>query len=257
MDTLILDTPAPGIARLTLSQPARRNALTAEMWAALPDILSDLSTREDIRVLIVTGDGDHFAAGADITEFETLYATPDSAAKISRDIQTAFTALASFPLPTIAMIRGACVGGGCGLALCCDLRFSDATGKFAITPAKLGLVYPFGDIARLIDAVGVAHTKDILFSARAIKAKPARKMGLIHQVYGVDDLESEVLDYAKHITTLSPESLRVTKSMIARYQAGQRDDTAETDAQFLAGFSSKDFGEGFRAFLEKRKPNFA
>ena len=99
---------------------------------------------------------EYFAAGADISEFATLYSTPKSAAKISADIQRAFHTIAAFPMPTIAMIRGACIGGGCGLALCCDLRFVDTTAKFAITPAKLGLVYPFGDIARLIDAVGVA-----------------------------------------------------------------------------------------------------
>lgn len=256
MDKLVLDWPAPGIARLTLSQPARRNALNAAMWAALPKLLKDLEQDESLRVLIVTGDGDHFAAGADISEFETLYATPDSAAKISADIQRAFDALAAVPVPTIAMIRGACVGGGCGLSLCCDLRFADSTAKFAITPAKLGLVYPFGDITRLIDAVGVANASEILLSARVLKAKPAKKMGLIHHVTKVDELETEVMDCADRITGLSSESLRVTKSMITAYRRGQRMDTPETDAQFAAGFSSKDFGEGFRAFLAKRPPDF-
>jgi len=256
MNQLILDTPEPGIARLTLSQPARRNALNAAMWAALPDVLAKLQDDKSLRALIVTGAGEHFAAGADISEFETLYATAESAAKISKDIQTAFDALAAVPLPTIAMIRGACVGGGCGLALCCDIRIADSTAKFAITPAKLGLVYPFGDIARLIDAVGVANASDMLFSARTVKAKPAKKMGLVHRVVGVDALGDEVMDYAKAITALSPESLRVTKSMISAYRKGQRQDTPETDAQFAAGFASKDFKEGFRAFLEKRRPDF-
>ncbi|GLQ19592.1 enoyl-CoA hydratase/isomerase family protein [Algimonas porphyrae] len=244
-----------GIARLTLSQPARRNALTAAMWAALPDVLAKLEEASP-RVLIVQGDGDHFAAGADISEFETLYATAESAAKISADIQAAFDTLAAFPSPTIASIRGACVGGGAGMALCCDIRMADSTAKFAITPAKLGLVYPFGDIARLIDAVGVANAKDMLLSARIIMAKPARKMGLIHQVHSVDTLETEVMAYAQGLTRLSPESLRVTKSMIAAYQDGQRTDSDTTRAQFLAGFSSDDFGEGFRAFLQKRRPEF-
>lgn len=256
MENLKIDHPAKGIARLTLSQPKRRNAITAAMWAAIPGVLSELAEDGHIRTLIVTGDGDHFAAGADISEFETLYSTADSAARISADIQRAFDAVAAFPAPTIAMIRGACVGGGCGLALCCDIRFADSTAKFAITPAKLGLVYPFGDISRLIDAVGVANAKDILLSARIIKAKPAKKMGLVHATFGVDELEHSVMTYAEGLKALSPESLRVTKSMIAAYQNGQRGDTPETDAQFLAGFSSKDFGEGFRAFLEKRKPEF-
>lgn len=249
------DISDDGIARLTLSQPARRNALNAEMWAALPLILSALAA-EKPTALIVQGDGDHFAAGADISEFETLYSTPETAAQISADIQTAFDALAAFPMPTIASIRGACVGGGCGLALCCDIRLADATARFAITPAKLGLVYPFADIARLIDAVGVANAKDILLSARIIKAKPAQKMGLIHGRFGVDALGDAVMDYALGLTCLSPESLRVTKSMITAYQNGQRHETEVTRAQFLAGFSSRDFGEGFRAFLDKRAPDF-
>jgi len=256
MKNLILDWPAPGIARLKLSQPARRNALNAAMWGALPKLLKEIESNDSLRALIVTGDGAHFAAGADISEFQTLYATAESSVKISTDIQRAFDALAAVPVPTIAMIRGACVGGGCGLSLCCDLRFADTTAKFAITPAKLGLVYPFGDIARLIDAVGVANASDILLSARIIQAKPARKMGLVHHVLGVDELENGVMDYAASIKALSSESLRVTKSMITAYRRGQRQDTDETTAQFAAGFSSRDFREGFRAFLEKRKPNF-
>ncbi|MGB3457306.1 MAG: enoyl-CoA hydratase-related protein, partial [Litorimonas sp.] len=172
MDNLKTSVDADGIARLTLSQPARRNAITAAMWEALPGLLSELQAKAP-RVLIVEGDGEHFAAGADISEFETLYATPEASAKISADIQAAFDALAAFPQPTIASVRGACVGGGAGLALCCDIRMADSTARFAITPAKLGLVYPFGDVARLIDAVGVANAKDVLLSARIIKAKPA------------------------------------------------------------------------------------
>ena len=256
MKNLILDWPDKAIARLTLSQPARRNALNAAMWAALPGLLKDLEGQPNLRVLIVTGDGAHFAAGADISEFETLYATSESAAKISADIQQACDALAAVPVPTLAMIRGACVGGGCGLSLCCDLRFADSTAKFAITPAKLGLVYPFGDIARLIDAVGVANANDMLLSARVLKAEEAKTIGLAHRVVGVDALEREVMDYVAAIATLSPESLRVTKSMIAAYRNGQRQDTKTTREQFVAGFTSKDFGEGFRAFLDKRKPNF-
>lgn len=244
-----------GIARLTLSQPMRRNALNADMWAKLPVVLAALEA-ENPTALIVEGDGEHFASGADISEFETLYSTPESAAQISADIQTAFDALAAFPMPTIASIRGACVGGGCGLALCCDIRIADSTARFAITPAKLGLVYPFSDIARLIDAVGVANAKDILFSARVIKAKPARKMGLVHQTHAVDALDEAVMTYAQNLNRLSPESLRVTKSMITAYQQGQRGESDDTRAQFLAGFSSQDFGEGFRAFLEKRTPQF-
>lgn len=245
-----------GIGVLTLSQPARRNALNAAMWAALPDILKT-AQQSGVKVLIVCGDGDHFASGADISEFETLYATPESAAKISADIAAGFKALAEFPVPVIAQIRGACVGGGCGLALCCDIRFSDSTGRFAITPAKLGLVYPFDDIARLISAVGLPNAKDILFSARLIKAEAARNIGLVNFVVPVDELQTDVMEYARTIAALSGQSARVTKAMLSAYAKGQRTSNAQLDADFLAGFSSADFQKGYRAFLEKRKPDFS
>jgi len=246
----------PAIGQLTLSQPARRNALNAQMWADIPNVLSNAAKTKGLRALIVTGDGEHFASGADISEFGTLYATTTSAKKISDDIAAGFEALASFPFPTIAMIRGACVGGGCGLALCCDIRFADTTSKFAITPAKLGLVYPFSDVQRLIETVGLPHAKDILLSARLIQAKAARKMGLINQLFKVDNLETKTLEYADGLTQLSPESLRVTKQMFAAYQAGQSGETPQSMDWFLDGFSSADFNEGYKAFLEKRKPEF-
>ena len=136
------------------------------------------------------------------------------------------------------------------------MRFADSTAKFGITPAKLGLVYPFGDIARLIDVVGIANASDILLSARIMGASEAVKMGLVHRVVEVDALEEVVLGYAAGVSALSPETLRGMKSMISAYRNGQRQDTKETREQFAAGFTSKDFSEGFRAFLEKRKPNF-
>lgn len=165
------------IGELILSQPKRRNALNAAMWAGLPEILQTAKNAKGIKSLIVRGDGDHFASGADISEFATLYATEASARKISDDIAAGFKALAEFPHPVIAMVRGACVGGGCGLALCCDLRFADSSSKFAITPAKLGLVYPYSDVQRLIETVGVPNAKDILFSARILQPGEAPAHG--------------------------------------------------------------------------------
>ena len=160
-------------------------------------------------------------------------------------------------MPTIAMIRGACVGGGCALALCCDVRFADTTSKFAITPAKLGLVYPFSDVQRLIETVGIPHAKDMLFSARVIQSKAARKMGLINQIFKVDNLKAKTLEYAEGITKLSPQTLKVTKQMFAAYQAGQSGETSQSMGWFLDGFSNDDFKKGYKAFLEKRKPDFS
>ena len=244
------------IGELIISQPKRRNAVNAQMWADLPAVMKEAEALPGIKVLIVRGDGDHFASGADISEFDTLYKTRESAKKISEDIAAGFDALAKFPLPTIAMIRGACVGGGCGLALCCDLRFADNTSRFAVTPAKLGLVYPFADVQRLIETVGIPNAKDILFSARIIKAKRAEKMGLINKLFKPDDLHHDVFSYARGLTKLSTQSARITKQMFAAYQNGQFGENAQTMDWFLDGFVSDDFTEGYKAFLEKRKPDF-
>lgn len=244
------------VGQLVFSNPAKRNALNAAMWAALPSVLKTAQNTPGLKALIVRGDGEHFASGADISEFKTLYATRDTAKVISDDIAAGFQALAEFPLPTIAVIRGACVGGGCGLALCCDLRFADNTAFFAVTPAKLGLVYPFSDVQRLIETVGIPNAKDILFSARRIKAKRAEKMGLINKLFKPDDLDVDVLAYAANLSALSTQSAIITKKMFAAYQAGQSGENAKSQEWFLDGFVSDDFQEGYRAFLEKRKPEF-
>ena len=155
------------------------------------------------------------------------------------------------------MIRGSCVGAGSGLAVCCDIRFADNTSKFAITPAKLGLVYPFADVSRLIEVVGMANAKDMLLSARLIKAENAANIGLINELYKPDELETNVRTYARSVSALSTQSAIVTKKMFAAYQSGQREDNSKTMDWFLDGFSSVDFEEGYNAFLEKRKPNFS
>ena len=246
-----------GIYEFVISQPARRNAIKAQMWADIPKVLAEAQQAAGIKVLIVRGDGEHFASGADISEFGTLYASRESSKKISEDIAAGFNALATFPLPTIAMIRGACVGAGSGLAVCCDIRFADNTSKFAITPAKLGLVYPFADVSRLIEVVGMANAKDMLLSARLIKAENAANIGLINGLYKPDELETNVRTYARSVSALSTQSAIVTKKMFAAYQSGQLEDNSKTMDWFLDGFSSVDFEEGYNAFLEKRKPNFS
>ena len=244
------------IGQLTLSQPERRNALSAAMWKALPSRLKTIQATPGLKVLIITGDGEHFSAGADISEFKTLYATPESSARISRHIAKAMNAVADFPLPTIAVVRGSCIGGGCALALCCDIRFADNTAKFAVTPARLGLVYPYNDITRLIETVGIPHAKDMVMSTRLIKADEAKEIGLINFKHKPADLQNEVMDYATTQTMLSSQSLIVMKQMFKSYQDGVRGDNQQTEEWFHGGFSSDDFKEGFTAFMEKRKPQF-
>lgn len=244
------------IGRITLNQPSRRNALSAQMWDDLVATLQSASQIPDLKVLVIMGAGDHFSAGADISEFSTLYATRESSAEISKKISVALDAIAHFSRPTIAQVSGACVGGGAGIAIACDIRIADDTSKFAVTPGKIGLVYPFADVNRLVQTVGFSNAKDILFSARLIKAPEAKSMGLINVMVTKTELEPYVRDYAKTICATSARSAENTKKMFMAISEGERNETEATQKWFLDAFSSADFKEGYTAFLEKRKPQF-
>ncbi|MFC4724518.1 enoyl-CoA hydratase/isomerase family protein [Glycocaulis abyssi] len=243
-------------AHLILNRPEKRNALNGAMWGAIPVLLERALTHDAVRLLVVSGSGGSFAAGADISEFEEVYATPERAEAYSRSIAAALDGLAAFPRPTLAMIEGACVGGGCGLALACDMRFAAEGSRFGITPGKLGLVYTLNDTARLIRAVGVPTAKDMLFSGRLLDAQEALAAGLINRLVPLDRLAGEVEAYASLLAATSPNSAKVTKELIALIEAGQSEDDDATRALFLEAFTSADFQEGYRAFLEKRSPKF-
>ena len=249
---LSLTRPAPGVAQLTLDRPKTRNAVTAAMWAGIPFLLQDL----EARVLLVAGAGGHFSSGADVSEFTELYATPEDAGETSQAIADATTALSLFPAPTLAVVRGTCMGGGAALALACDLVFGDTTAKWAFPPARLGLAYPYQDVRRLSARVGASVAKDLLFSARQVGAEEAARLGLSDRLLPPGDLENEVMDYADSLRRLSGESQRATKAQFARLAEGQSVDDAATRALFQERFTSADFQEGLSAFRERRTPKF-
>lgn len=255
-DKVILRCDGNGVGRLILNQPARRNALSQEMWQLVPTRLAEAAADPAIRVLVVQGAGGTFAAGADISEFEAAYATRESTAIYAGDIARAMDGLADFIKPTVALIQGACVGGGLGLALACDLRFAASDARMGITPGKLGLVYPLGDTKRLVQLVGPSHAKDLLYTGRLLNADEALSMGLVNRVTAPDAVEAAVLDHAAQITAASQYSARATKRMIARVLAGQTVDSDETVAEFLDAVEGEDFIEGRNAFRDKRKPGF-
>ena len=243
-------------AHLVLNRPEKRNALNEAMWRAIPSLLAEAEADNAVRLLVVRGAGGAFAAGADISEFEEVYATPERAADYSRAIAAALDGLAAFPKPTLAMIEGACVGGGCGIALACDVRFAAERSRFGITPGKLGLVYTLNDTRRLVNAVGLPAAKDILFTGRLLDADEALRLGLINRLVSAETLAGEVEAYGALIAAASPRSARVTKQLMALIEAGQSEDDDATRALFLEAFTSADFQEGYRAFLEKRAPKF-
>ncbi len=249
-------TKAGAVIFLTLNRPAKKNALTLAMWDAIPELLAQAVQMQGARALVVRGEGGVFAAGADIAEFETTYATAEAALANHMRIQAAMTALESFPLPTLAMIEGACVGGGCGLALCCDLRFAASTARFGITPAKLGLVYGVGDTRRLVQAVGLSAAKDILFSGRLMDAAEAHRLGLVDRVVSAEALAGETQAYVDALAHASSFSAKATKAIVARLREGQTEDDDASRALFASAFSGGDFQEGFAAFQQKRSPRF-
>ncbi len=245
------------VARLTLSSPETRNSLNSAMWAALRQIAVDLAEDRCARVLVIVGAGDKaFSSGADISEFPETYANPESARRYNEAVRTAQASVAALPIPVIAEIRGACFGGGCSLALHCDLRFADETARFAVTPAKLGLAYSFEDTKRLVSAVGPARAKDILFSGRTLSSREAQRVGLIDFVYPPAKLGDAVDNYASLLSSVSQSSIRVAKATVDSIAAGADEADAELRAAFEATFSGPDFAEGYAAFQQKRKPVF-
>lgn len=255
-DTLRLEAES-GVAWLVLDRPERRNAISLEMWSALPKLLDEVERDSDVKVLVLRGCDDRaFSAGADVGEFETLLASSAGTEAYDLAADAAEDALATLTKPTIAMIQGACIGAGCGLAIACDLRFADTSGVFAITAANLGVVYNFQATKRLVDLVGPAGAKYVLFSGRQIDAVRASEIGLVDAVFAPEQLESATTEFAQTIATRAQFSVRSTKRIVRLVTEGQATESGETRRLRAAGFDTDDYREGVRAFLEKRPPTF-
>lgn len=249
---------AGSVATLTLSRPKARNALSHAMWCGLGEIATQLARDDGVRALVITGAGDKaFSAGADIAEFPKTYASAAATRDYNDAVRRAQALIAGLPFPSVASIRGACFGGGCGLALHCDLRFASADARFAITPALLGLAYSFADTQRLVGLVGPARAKDILFSGRVLEAQEALMIGLIDRVLPPDQLDGAVADYVAGLAALSQTSIRVTKQTLHEIEGGAQQPGPALRASFEATFSGADFAEGYAAFMDKRKPDFS
>ena len=243
------------IARLLIDRAAKRNAFTQAMWDALPPLLAEAMADPQIRVLVLrSAAAGVFSAGADIGEFSTGARDPQWRAANQASIRKAQHELARAPKPVIALIDGDCVGGGCGLAIACDIRIASPRARFGITPAKLGLVYSLHDTKLLADLVGPAQAKRILFSGQLLDAVEAQRIGLIEIVS--DDVQAEGEKLAVAIAENSSYSVRGVKSVVRRILDGQADDDATTLRLFADAFTGEDFAEGVAAFLEKRKARF-
>lgn len=245
------------LAWVVLDRPDKRNAVTSAMWQALPTLAREFDADDATRVVLLRGAGTAaFSAGADIAEMQAGLANPSALKVMQQAVQDGQSAWADMDRPTIAVIQGACTGGGCGLALSCDLRLATPDSFFTIPPAKLGLVYSLVDTRRLVDLVGPSRAKDILFTGRRVGAAEALSMGLIDRVVPDADLESAARELALGIAGVAQSSVRAAKRIVNSISAGARDETAESKRLYDESFTSAEFAEGAKAFLEKRPPRY-
>ncbi len=247
-----------GVARLIIDNGARRNAIDLAMWRAIPPLMAELASRDDVRALIVAGArGLPFCSGADISEFATVRSTSAGAHAYEVANTAAFDAISNLPFPTIAAISGFCMGGGMGLACACDVRIAEAGAVFAIPAARLGVGYPPSAMRYVVAAVGVQRAYELFFTARRLDAQQALAAGLLAHVYAPEAFAGAIDELAAIIARNAPLTLKAAKASIratAGLPGAPSHDACEALA--LACFESDDFAEGRTAFLEKRTPVF-
>ena len=256
-DKMLAEKEGP-IGWITFNNPARRNAVSLEMWQALGVILTNFQQDGDVRVVILKGAGDKsFVSGADISEFETKRNSAAASEAYAKQSANAHTMLYKLDKPLIAMIQGYCIGGGLAVALNADVRFATPDSTFGIPAAKLGLGYGFGGVKALSDLVGPSCAKDILFSARFLDAEEALRIGLINKIVSRDELEATVRDYAHVIGGNAPLTIKAVKATVRELlRDPEKRDLEKLNKLTKQCFDSKDYAEGRRAFMEKRKPVF-
>ena len=246
-------------AILTINRHAQRNSVSFEMWEAFPGFIKELDADPSVRVIVVTGAGDRaFASGADISEFHSKRTGRDAAALYHRAVEATMTSLEATGKPVIAMVNGYALGGGCELAVACDLRIAAESANFGIPSAKLGLVISFTDTKRLADLVGPAVAKEMLMTGRRLSAREALGVGLVNQVVPDPALRQATLDLAGAIGANAPYSVASGKAMVNHCRHDPDLSTVEpVDADRpLRCYETEDFREGVQAFLEKRPARF-
>ncbi|MFF7750984.1 enoyl-CoA hydratase/isomerase family protein [Streptomyces sp. NPDC007971] len=243
MDPQLSHHVADSVATVVIRHPAKRNAMTAAMWRALPPLLDELAGDPRVRALVLTGEGTTFCAGADISTLRGSSAEAQGLAVAAEE------ALAAFPKPTLAAVRGHCVGGGSQLAAACDLRLAEEGALFGVTPAKLGIVYPASSTRRLVSLVGPASAKYLLFTAELIDAGRALRTGLVDEVLPEGELDKRVAELARILVSRS----QLTQAAAKEFANGRTDRDAHWTKQARG---SGDTAEGVAAFLERRQPRF-
>ncbi len=246
------------VGRIIFNNPARHNAVSLDMWQAVAQIMDDFEADPAIRVIVVTGAGGKaFVSGADISEFKEKRANEEAAAAYSKVSEAARLKLHEPLKPTIAMIRGYCIGGGLATAIGCDIRIAAEGSRFGIPAAKLGLGYAYDGIKKLIDLVGPAYAREIFYTGRQFSAEEALGMGLINRLVPDGELESYVKNYCDTIAANAPLTIRAAKQIVREaLKDSDKRDMALCQRVVDECFASADYAEGRTAFMEKRRPVF-
>ncbi|WP_306257615.1 enoyl-CoA hydratase [Pararhizobium sp. IMCC21322] len=248
---------AQQLATIRICNPAHHNAMTLDMWQALPARMQEADRNPDVRAIILRGSGDTaFVSGADISEFSDLRARGAPARAYDKANSIAFAAIRNCSKPTIAMIQGACMGGGFGIAAACDLRYAATNATFALPAAKLGIGYPVDAMQDIVSAVGNSAAKELFYTAKTINAEEAQRLGFLNQVFDEDELEPNTRSVAERIANGAPLTLVAAKKAILASQDPSEQKLKEAVQAAEACFDSADYEEGVNAFLNKHKAHF-
>jgi len=258
MSDQILVEHDEAIATVVFNRPRMRNAISFAMWSEIADVTERLARDDAVRAIVYRGAGTQaFASGADISEFQEHRKDTETALAYGKATDAAYTAIRVCPKPTVAMIFGFCMRGPMAVAMGCDLRFAAGGSKFGIPAARLSIIYGLDAVHQLVDLVGPAYAKDILYSARTVDAPEALDIGLIQRLLPASELERYTYDYLRTVAANAPLSVRGTKAQVqAIFEGVSEAHRGRLRALSLETFESEDYREGTRAFLEKRPPRF-
>ncbi|MGH8764908.1 MAG: enoyl-CoA hydratase [Burkholderiales bacterium] len=247
-----------GVATVLFSNPPKMNAMSYDMWQAVPKVFAELDANPAVRVIVCAGDGDKaFISGADISQFEKLRGTVEAQIVYNKAVEDAYTAPMNTTKPVIARVKGICIGGGLGFAAACDMRICSEDSIFRMPAARLGLGYSPSGVRRFMNVLGAANTVDIFMSARKFDAKEALRMGFVTKVVAVAELEKSVADYCRMVAENAPLTVAAAKYAVQQWQKDEKDrDLAKAMKMVEACFASEDHKEGRKAFMEKRTPEF-
>ena len=246
------------VLHIRFNNPAKHNALSLDMWEAVPTLLADAEKDDNVRVVVFSGEGGKaFVSGADISQFDDLRAQKEAVKRYEQLAEAALQGIFEFSKPTVACIRGYCIGGGVNVAISCDIRVASSDSVFSIPATRLGLGYRFSAMKNLTQLVGPGYAKDIFFTGRRLDAAEALRIGLVNRIADAAGLDALLAEYTTAIVTGAPLTIKAGKRIIQEVLKLPADFDAEMCRRMILDcFESDDYAEGRKAFMEKRKPKW-